>query len=119
MRSEAWNTGCIFHDFGISSWYDKEERTLVILEGPSLFAANFGLTMFLLRFLASSHTLSPVIKGVNLDWMQLFMVCLASSWAAEASFLALMSSSNHFSTAGRSVLLVMLGSACGSYPMMR
>ena len=92
---------------------------MVILKGPSLLAANLGLTMFLLRFLASSQTLSLVMKGVNLDWMQLFMVCLASSWATEASFLALMSSSSHFSMAGRSVLLVIVGSACGSYPMMR
>ena len=38
---------------------------------------------------------------------------------AEASFLVLMSSSSCFSTVGRSVLLVMSGSACGSYPMMR
>ena len=86
----------------------------MILKGPSLFVVNFGLTTFLLRFLASSHTLSLMIKGVNLDWMQLFMVCLVSSWAAEALFLALMSSSSCFSMAGRSVLLVMLGSACGS-----
>ena len=86
----------------------------MILKGPSLLAVNLGLTTFLLRFLASSHTLSPVIKGVNLDWMQFFMVCLASSWAAEASFLALMSSSSHFSMAGRSVLLVISESACGS-----
>ena len=92
---------------------------MVILKGPSLFAANFGLTIFLLRFLASSHTLSPAMKGVNFDWMRLFMVCLASSWAAEASSLALTSSSSHFSTAGRLVLLAMSGSACGSYPIMR
>ena len=91
----------------------------MILKGPSLFAVNFGLMMFLLRFLPSSHTLSPVTEGVNLDWMQFFMVCLASSWVAEASFLALMSSSSHFSMVGRSVLLVISGSACGSYPIMR
>ena len=47
------------------------------------------------------------------------MVCLASAWAVEASSLALTSSSSHFSMAGRSVLLVISGSACGSYPMMR
>ena len=46
---------------------DRRERTLVILKGPSLLAVNLGLTMFLLRFLASSHTLSPVMKGVNFD----------------------------------------------------
>ena len=41
----------------------------VILKGPSLLVANFGLTTFLLRFWASSHTLSPMMKGVNLDWI--------------------------------------------------
>ena len=41
----------------------------MILKGPSLFAVNFGSMTFLLRFLASSHTLSPVMKGVNLDWI--------------------------------------------------
>ena len=92
---------------------------MVTLKGPSLLAVNLGLMTFLLRFLASSHTFSPVIKGVDLDWMQLFMVCLASSWAVEASFLALTSSLSHLSMVGRSVLLVMSGSACGSYPMMR
>ena len=41
----------------------------MILKGPSLLVVNFGLMMFLLRFQASSHTLSPMIKGVNLDWI--------------------------------------------------
>ena len=83
----------------------------MILKGPSLLVANLGLMTFLLRFLASSHTLSPVMKGVNLDWIGFFIVNLASLCAAEASSLALMRS---FSQVGRSVLLVMSGSACGS-----
>ena len=81
--------------------------------------ANLGLMMFLLRFLALSHTLSPMMKGVNFDGIQLFIVCLASSCAAEALSLVLVSSFNHFSTVGRLVLLVMSGSACGLYPIMR
>ena len=86
----------------------------MILRGPSLFAVNLGLITFLLRFLASSHTLSLVMKGVNLDWIQLLIVCLVSSCAAEASSLALTSSFRCFSIVGRSVLLVMSGRACGS-----
>lgn len=86
----------------------------MILKGHSLLVVNLGSMIFLLRFLALSHTLSPAMKGVNLDWIQLFIVCLVSSCAAEASSLALMSLLSHFSTVGRLVLSVMLGSACGS-----
>ena len=60
-----------------------------------------------------------MMNGVNLDWIWFFIVNLASSCAAEALSLALTSSFSCFSTAGRSVLLVVLGSACGSYPIMR
>ena len=60
-----------------------------------------------------------MIKGVNFDGIQLFIVCLVSSCAAEASSLALVSSFSHCSTVGRLVLLVMLESACGLYPIMR
>ena len=86
----------------------------MILKGPSILVVNLGLVTFLLRFLASSQTLSPMMNGVNLDWIQFFIVNLASSCAAEASSLALMSSFNCFSTVGRSVLLEILWSACGS-----
>ena len=86
----------------------------MILKGPSLFVVNLGSMMFLLRFCASNHTLSPTIKGVNLDWIWLFMVSLASSCVVEALSLALMSLFSHFSTVGRSVLFAMLGRACGS-----
>ena len=45
--------------------------------GPSLFGANFGSRMFLLRFLASSQTLLSTSKGVNLDLIQfLVLVCV-------------------------------------------
>ena len=37
----------------------------MILKGPSPLAANFGSITFLMRFL----TLSPLIKGVNFDWI--------------------------------------------------
>ena len=42
-----------------------EDRTLTIVMGPSLFGVNFGLAIDCLRFLASSQTLSPLVKGVN------------------------------------------------------
>ena len=42
----------------------------------------------------------------------------ASSWAACALSHALTSSSSLFSTAGKSVLFVMSGSACGWYPII-
>jgi len=41
------------------------ERTLVMVKGPSRFGANFGLVMERFRFLASSQTLSPLLKGVK------------------------------------------------------
>ena len=41
------------------------ERTLMIVKGPSCLGANFELTIECLRFLASSQTLSPLVKGVN------------------------------------------------------
>ena len=74
--------------------------------------------MFLFRFHALSQTLSPILKGVNFDLIWFFIVNLASLCAAAASSLALTRLFSLFSTASRSVLLVMLGSACGSYPMM-
>ena len=96
IRREAWKTGWILHDLGISSWYDRDDRTLVILKGPSLFAANLGSMMFLVSFCASSQTLSPIMNGVNLDWIQIFMVNQASSCMAEASSLDFTRSFSHF-----------------------
>ena len=41
------------------------DRTLVIVNGPFLLGANFGLMIRCFRFLASSHTLSPLMKGLK------------------------------------------------------
>ena len=37
----------------------------MIMKGPSLLGANFGLAMECFRFLASNHTLSPFSKGLK------------------------------------------------------
>ena len=44
------------------------DRTLTMVKGPSHFGANFELVMEHLRFLASSQTLSPLVKGMN-PWL--------------------------------------------------
>ena len=41
------------------------ERSLVIVEGPFLLGANFGLVIECFRFLAFSHTFSPFLKGLK------------------------------------------------------
>jgi len=52
--------------FWKSELIDDGERTLVMVKVPSRFGANFGLAMEYFRFLASSQTLSPLLKGVKL-----------------------------------------------------
>jgi len=42
------------------------DSTFMMVNGPSCFGANFGLEMDYLRFLASSQTLSPLVKGLKL-----------------------------------------------------
>ena len=61
------------------------ERTLTIVKGPSHFRANFRFAMDLLRFLASSQTLSPLAKGVNPRLLRKDMTWRASSCVARAS----------------------------------
>ena len=55
------------------------DSTLVMVNGPSLFGANFGLIMRHFRFSASSHTLSPFAKGLKslLEWGDI--TCQANS----------------------------------------
>ena len=55
------------------------DRTLVIVNGPSLFGVNFGLTMRHFRFLASNQTLSPLMKGLKPLREREDMTCQASS----------------------------------------
>ena len=55
-----------FQVFGRWSWYVIGDKTLVIVKGPSLFGANFGLVTKHFRFRASNQTFSPFLKGMNL-----------------------------------------------------
>ena len=41
------------------------DKSLVMVNGPSLLGANFGLMIRCFRFLASSHMLSPLAKGLK------------------------------------------------------
>jgi len=50
-----------------------------MVKGPSHFGANFGLVMEHFRFLASSQTLSPLLKGVKPRRVWEAMTCRASS----------------------------------------
>ena len=51
------------------------DRTLTIVNDPSCFGVNFGLVMECLRFLASSQTLSPLVKRVNPQLLCEDMAC--------------------------------------------
>ena len=42
-----------------------EDKTLVMIKGPSCLGANFRLIIEHFRFHASSQTLSPFLKGTN------------------------------------------------------
>ena len=85
-----------------------------MVKGPSRFGANFESRMSLLRFLASSQTLSLTTKGVNFDLIQFFMSCCVSLCAASASFCDVSRFLRRSSNAGRWAVSMMLGMACGS-----
>ena len=55
------------------------DKTLVMVKGPSLLGANFGLAMERLRFCASNQTLSPFLKEVNLCRVRAAMTCQPNS----------------------------------------
>ena len=95
------------------------ESTSMMVNGPSCLAANLGFGRDHLRFRPSSHTFAPFLKGWKFHQVRLFMVCLARSWAAKASFLIARRELKRFWTAGREVLEMIVGSARGSYPIMR
>ena len=95
------------------------ESTSVIVNGPSHLAANLGFRRDLLRFHPSSHTLAPFLKGWKFRQVLLFMVCLARSWVAKASFLIARREFRRSWTAGREVSEMMVGRAQGSHPIMR
>ena len=85
-----------------------------MVKGPSHFGVNFGSRMFHLRFLASSQTLSLTLKGVNFDLIRFFMSCCVSLCTASASFRDVSRFLRHSSNAGRWVVSMILGMACGS-----
>ena len=91
----------------------------MMVNGPSRLAANLGFGRDHLRFRPSSHTFAPFLKGWKFRQVRLFMVCLARSWAAKASFLIARRECRQSWTAGREVSEMMVGSAWGSYPIMR
>ena len=69
------------------------ERTLMVVKGPSLCGVNLGFAMDLLRFLALSQTLSPLMKGVKpwllheaMTWWASLCVVRASSRVATRDF---------------------------------
>ena len=65
-----------------------EDKTLVMVKGPFLFRANFGLVTEHFKFHASSQTFSLFLKGTNLCRVWVAITCQASLWAAKALFRA-------------------------------
>ena len=90
-----------------------------MVNGPSRLGVNFGLMMRRFKFLASSQTLSPLMKGLNPLRKQEDITCQASSWAARASLQAAERIFRRDSTAGMEVSAITKGRAWGSYPIMR
>ena len=87
------------------------DKTFVMVNSPSHLGVNFGLITRHFRFLASSQTLSPLMKGLKPLRDREDMTCQASSWAARVF--------RRDSTAGMEVLAITEGRAQGSYPIMR
>ena len=57
----------------------------MIVKSSSHFGVNFRLVIDHLRFLASSQTLSPLVKGVKPQLLYEDMTWRASSYTARAS----------------------------------
>ena len=55
------------------------DRTLMIVKGPSHLGANFELAMEHLRFLVFNQTLSPLVQGVNPQWL-----CKDMTWQSNS-----------------------------------
>ena len=91
----------------------------MMVKGPSRLGANFGLITDRLRFLASSHTLSPSLNGVKDRRVRAAMTCRASSWDAKASSQVAERVFRRVSIAGMAVSEITEGRAWGSYPIMR
>ena len=106
-----------------SSWelevISDRPRTSAITKGPSLLEVNFQNGYPIFKFLPSSQTLSPFSKGVKPRVVLLATLCLASSCAADASFLASLRVFNLFSAVGTFILSNAKGISLDSYPIMR
>ena len=85
VRREAWNTGWMRQASGIFNLYDSGDKTCSISKGPSRFGENLQGLFGKDRLVALSHTLSPLLNGLNLLCMCHCICCLAKSWAAMAS----------------------------------
>ena len=96
-----------------------EDRTLMIMKGPSCLSTNFGLAMDYLRFLASSQTLSPLTKGVNPWLLHEVMTWWVSLWVARASSQVVMRDLRQVSTVGIEESEIKEERAQGSYSIMR
>ena len=95
------------------------ERTLMIVKGPSCFGANLGFVMEHLRFLASSQTLLPLVKGVNPWLLRKDMTCQVSLCVVRASSRAATRDLRQDSTARIKESEIKEERARGSYPIMR
>ena len=94
----------------------RGDRTSSITNGPSLFGDSFLERLGVLRFVASSQTLSPVLKGVNFREACQVICSLASSCAANASFRKFSSSRSLEDSEGMSDWVIRGGMAFGTKP---
>ena len=94
---------------GIFNLYDSGNRTCSISKGPSRFGENLQGLFGKDRLVASSHTLSPLLNGLNLLCMCLCICCLAKSWAARASLRIAVICAKRCANVGRSVGSVFVG----------
>ena len=95
------------------------DKTLVMVNGPSLLGVNLELVMRRFRFLASNQTLSPFAKGLKPLRERADMTCRANLCAARASLQAAERVFRRDSTVGMGVSAMTEGRAWGSYPIMR
>ena len=72
-RSEAWKMGCICQFSGKDKQQLRGLRTLMTLNGPSLFGANFLLSCHSLRFF------DLTLKGLKPLVVLSIIFCLANS----------------------------------------
>jgi hypothetical protein len=82
VRSDAWNTGWIFHWSGSINWYTTGDMTLDIRKGPCLLGVSLTVPYGSARFFASSQTICPcfhLASGVGLLLAVLFRASMAKA----------------------------------------